>query len=210
MTIVSLPQTKRFLNINSSDADDFLKELLEYSYDYIVNYCGREFTLSNNIDYLKGTNSKYLNLSITPIKNITSVKIDGEVLDASNYTIKNKMLFYRNGTFYAKYERFFPNNLPDINSTEYNIEVEYEYGFNLPSVTDAFNISDVPKELQYIALDIIQHMYVNSGACPQMKEKSVQTGGEQVGKKYYQFDKFKGLTKKQKAILDKYKKRGEF
>lgn len=209
-TMVTLPQVKRYLNIQSSDADDFLNEVIGYTYDIITNYCGREFSQATNTDYLKGTNSKYLNLSITPIKSITSVKISDKVLDASDYGIKNKMLFYKNGLFYAYYEKYFSNGLPDIASTKYNIEVVYEYGFKLPSINDAYNISDVPLDLQFVSLDIIKLIYTNSGSCPQLKEKNIQTGGEMVSKKYGSFKTIDGFTRVQKAILDTYKKRGEF
>lgn len=209
-TMVTLPQAKRYLNIQSSDADDFLREVLDYTYGLITDYCGREFALSTNTDLLKGTNSRYLNLTITPVKNITSVKVGDKLLGSLDYGLKNKMLFYKNGLFYANYEKYFPNGLPDISSTKYDIEVVYDYGFQLPSIDDLYNTSNVPLDLQFVTLDIIKLIYMNSGSCPQLKEKNIQTGGEMVAKKYAKFLEFGRLTRVQRAILDTYKKRGEF
>jgi uncharacterized phiE125 gp8 family phage protein len=118
--LTTLEAVKSYLKIDVSQTvdDTRLEDLINACSSAIENYCGRKFkeqTISDE-DY-NGTGTKYILLKQFPVKNISSVSIDGTVLAADQYKIKKSDgLLIRNNSVWP---------VGDI-----NISVTYTAGFS--------------------------------------------------------------------------------
>lgn len=205
--MLCLRQIKNYLNVSTNQDDEVIREMFNYTIGAINNYCLRTFELEERIDILQGNGRAFLPTPLTPIKTITEMKINGLVVNPVDYSIRNKMVFYPK-YFPVKYLGINENWTPKAYLRGYNVELTYSVGYVYPQWVDVVNESDVPKELQFVALEILKAMYIASGVQAQEQTKTVSTVGESLAKQYFkQIDKFE-FTPTVKAILDKYKKVG--
>jgi len=80
--LTTLEMAYDFLGISSdAGADAQLNFLIGVASDIIAGYCGREFALQKYEEKLPGYGTNKLLLSVTPIKNIESVTVDGLPVD---------------------------------------------------------------------------------------------------------------------------------
>lgn len=119
MDLTTLANVKAYLKIDQSQTSDdaTLLSLIAACSEAIENHCERKFgqqTFTN--EEYNGTGSKYILLRQFPIKSITSVSVDGVLIESNEYKV-NKL----NGTL-IRVSSIWPKG--DINVT-----VTYESGF---------------------------------------------------------------------------------
>lgn len=204
--MLCLRQVKNYLNIGSTQDDEFLYEISTYSVGIMESICLRSFKKENMIDMLKGNGRAFMPTPITPIVSINSIKINGNLVPAEDYSIRNNMIFYPK-YFPVKYMGYNSNYTPNVYQREYNVEVDYIAGYTYPKWTDVVNESDVPKELQYVCLELVKKMYVESGVQAQEQTKTISTTGESVAKQWFKQEKTE-IPNNLKLILSKYRKVG--
>lgn len=200
--MITLRQAKNYLNINNNIDDEFIKDLYNLAIGHINGYCNRDFEEQEYTEVLQGNNRAYLKTGVTPLNSIEELKINKEVIDSGEYKIKNKMIFYPK-LFPAKYGVI--DGKISAYNREYNVEVIYVAGYTFPQWTDVVNSSNVPKDLQYVCLELIKKMYIQSGVCAQEQTHTVSTGGESVARQYFKQEIKDLFSTDIKAILNRYR-----
>lgn len=91
MPLTTLEAVKSYLKIDLSQTvdDARLEDLIDACSSAIEDYCERKFTEHTyTADEYDGTGTKYILLQQFPVKSISSVAVDGTVLDSSEYKVK--------------------------------------------------------------------------------------------------------------------------
>lgn len=121
MPLTTLQAVKAYLKIRDDSTDDeLLSELIKACSTAIENYCQRKFGVETYEEEYDGSGKSFILLQNYPVNSITSVEVDEQVVDPSEYKVRktNGMLF-RNG----KWQEGFMN-----------IKVTYAAGLNeIPS-----------------------------------------------------------------------------
>lgn len=83
---------------NLEEDDNGLKQIyLDSAEQIIIDYLGYDFNENDYEEYLKSNGLDYVQLSAIPITTLTSVTIDGEVVENSKFSIKRDLLVYSEG-----------------------------------------------------------------------------------------------------------------
>lgn len=170
--LTTLEMAYDFLGISSdAGADAQLNFLIDVASDIIAGYCGREFALQKYEEKLPGYGTNKLLLSVTPIKNIESVTVDGLPVDDYEVESDEAGILYRSKGWVWR-----PKLSWDIvysvipNSEELNVDVVYEAGFILPGQEGR----DLPGDLEYACLLVIK-------ALLETEERSPGITSERIG-----------------------------
>ena len=196
-------QIKNYLKLFKEEEgqEQLLRDITNYITGFISNYCERSFELEERTDLLMGNGRAYLSVPLTPINEIKSLKIEGKEIE-KGFGIKNRMIFYPE-LFPVRYTRYNENGQPNAYSRAYNIEITYTCGYEFPSWEAVVN-ETVQKELQYVALELLKHAYLNCRVEAELQQKVLSIGGESITRAYFkEGDK---ETKHLFAILRKYRK----
>lgn len=198
--MITINQAKTYLQFSNSDYDSLISDIIEYSISFIENYVGYKLSKTTETNYFQGTGRQMLSLSKNNITEVAEVKIDDVVLSNTLYSIRNNMLFKKD-----LWEKSYVS-ISDIREIAYNIEVRYTYGYTYPLITDSVNNGTVPKELQFVALEIMRKTFINCGTQQQISSERGSQKNASFGVNYFEL-KFKDdLSKDLKRILDKYKR----
>jgi uncharacterized phiE125 gp8 family phage protein len=117
--LTTLSAVKEYLKIDplNTNEDTLLEALINASSSAIENYCKRSLVEQTFIEEYDGNGMKYLQLNQYPVNSITSVTVDGVVLDPSEYKVKKKT-----GTL-IRVDSIWPEG-------DLNIAVEFTAGYN--------------------------------------------------------------------------------
>ena len=198
--MITLNQTKNYLQIANSGYDSFLSEIITYSIAHIENYVGYTLSETQETNVFQGTGRQWLSIPRPNITTISEVKIDDVVVGSTLYSIKNNMVFKKD-----LWEKSYIIQ-EGMRMVDYNIEATYKYGFTYPLISNPVNNGTVPKELQYVALEIAKKMFINSGTQQQMKAESGSHMEAKFNYDYYEIKFGEDLPKELKKILNKYKR----
>lgn len=134
--LTDLDSVKAYLKIDPSQTtnDDLLTGLINACSTAIEDYCRRAFNTTTYTDeQYDGNNTPFLNLENFPVQSVSSVSLDGVVLDPSQYRLKNKTgVLSRIGPY--------PNTFTGLSISRFNtlwnrgfanIEVTYTAGFDV-------------------------------------------------------------------------------
>lgn len=90
--MVTLEQVQEFLNIKSSDKDEWLEVLINVSAKLIQDFTGIDLTVSaEGAKLFNGTGADFIRLA-SPVSNITEILINGIAADLANYYINDNYL----------------------------------------------------------------------------------------------------------------------
>ena len=198
--MITLNQTKNYLQFANSDYDSLLSEIITYSIAHIENYVGYTLSETEEINIFQGTGRQWLSIPRPNITAISEVKIDGVVVGSTLYSIKNNMVFKKD-----LWEKSYIIQ-EGMRMVDYNIEATYTYGFTYPLISSPINDGNVPKELQYVALEIAKKMFINSGTEQQIKGEGGSHMEAKFNYDYYEIKFGEDLPKELKKILNKYKR----
>ena len=198
--MITLNQTKNYLQFANSDYDSVLSEIITYSIAHIENYVGYTLSETEETNVFQGTGRQWLSIPRPNITAISEVKIDDVIVRSTLYSIKNSMVFKKD-----LWEKSYIIQ-EGMRMVDYNIEATYKYGFTYPLISNPVNNGTVPKELQYVALEIVKKVFINSGTQQQMKAESGSHKEAKFNYDYYEIKFGEDLPKELKKILNKYKR----
>jgi len=198
--MITLNQTKNYLQIANSGYDSFLSEIIAYSIAHIENYVGYTLSETEETNIFQGTGRQWLSIPRPNITEISEVKIDDVVVGSTLYSIKNNMVFKKD-----LWEKSYIIQ-EGMRLVDYNVEATYTYGFTYPLISNPVNDGTVPKELQYVALEIAKKMFINSGTQQQIKSEGGSHMEAKFNYDYYEIKFGEDLPKELKKILNKYKR----
>ena len=197
--MVTLNQAKQYLQFANSDYDNLLSDIVSFAIGHIENYVGRSLKFKEITDIYQGTGRQFLPLNLTNLVSVSEVKVDGLVVDNTSYFIKNNMLFKKDLWDKSYVKNSFERQI------DYNIEVTSTSGYNYPLIGDSINSGNVPKELQYVALELVKKAFILCGTQQQMKSEGGSHTEAKFDTSYYEIKFQEDLPKDLKRILDKYK-----
>lgn len=197
--MITLNQAKQYLQFANSDYDNLLSDIVSFAIGHIENYVGRSLKFKTTKDIYQGTGRQFLPLNLTNLVSVSEVKIDGVVIDNTSYFIKNNMLFKKDLWDKSYVKNSFERQI------DYNIEVTSTSGYNYPLITDSINTGNVPKELQYVALELVKKAFILCGTQQQMKSEGGSHNEAKFDTSYYEIKFQEDFPKDLKRILDKYK-----
>lgn len=88
--LTSLESLKAELGITNDDSDAILARLINGATDTIEQYCDRKFAYDSAwVEKVAGFGTELVHLEHSPVWAITSVKIDGQLISADDYAIKD-------------------------------------------------------------------------------------------------------------------------
>ena len=91
--MITLNQTKNYLQFANSDYDSLLSEIITYSIAHIENYVGYNLSETEETNIFQGTGRQWLSIPRPNITAISEVKIDDVVVGSTLYSIKNNIVF---------------------------------------------------------------------------------------------------------------------
>ena len=197
--MITLNQAKQYLQFANSDYDNLLKDIVGFAVGHIENYVGRSLKFKTIKDIYQGTGRQFLPLNLTNLVSVSEVKIDGVVVDSNSYFIKNNMLFKKDLWDKSYVKNSFERQI------DYNIEITSTSGYNYPLITDSINSGNVPKELQYVALELVKKAFILSGTEQQLSHETGSHQSASFNYSYYEIKFKEDFPKDLKRILDKYK-----
>ena len=195
--MIVLNQAKQYLQFSNSDYDTLLTQIIEYSIGYIENYVGGSLATATETKSYQGTGRQYLPLLSNNVTTVSEVKIDGVTLSNTLYSIKNKMLFKKD-----LWEKTYINEYV----VDYNIDVTLTSGYTYPTINNAINNGTVPKELQYVCLELVKKIFITSGTEQQTSSERGTQKNASFGVSYFEINFTDNLPKDLVRILDKYKR----
>lgn len=154
--------------------DALLERWINEASAALERHCGRKFQKASVTEKLKGTGTRELLLSRTPIVSITSVTLDEDVLDADDYEIEDAEvgILSRSNGWPADEERCIGIAWTPIPGTgERNIAVAYVGGYVLPN--DAGTCT-LPPDLERACIETVKSM-----SAAQLRDPAVSS--EQLG-----------------------------
>lgn len=198
--MITLNQTKNYLQFANSDYDSLLNEIITYSIAHIENYVGYTLSETEETNIFQGTGRQWLSISRPNITEVSEVKIDNVELSNTLYSIKNNMIFKKD-----IWDKSYLIS-GDTRLVDYDVQATYKYGFTYPVISNPINNGTVPKELQYVALEIAKKMFINSGTEQQLKAEGGSHMEAKFNYDYYEIKFGEDLPKELKKILNKYKR----
>ena len=199
--MITLNEAKKYCDINCSDYDETLTSMVEYAIAIIHNYVGKDLSQLTLTDIYQGTGRQFLPLSRINVTNVAVVKLNDEILDPSEYKIVKNMLFKS-----TLWDRKFIQGA-DTYILDYNIEIEYTFGYSYPTISNSVNNGTAPKELRYVANELVKRIFIEAGT---NQQKSSESGSEQnasFSNSFYEITIDELLSKDIMRILDKYRKK---
>lgn len=207
MRLCTLTDTKAFLGITDDSKDNLLDLLIKQQSALICAYLGYNPQLKEYIDELQAVNNQQLlQLNHRPIRNIISVKINGE--EITDYKLlpqyaKNGFLYRGDGWCGAWYTR---NMTYDPVAGAFDISVTYTAGWYLP---DDENYSEdledsLPFDIITACMEAVAERYtvVSAGA---QGIKSQSEGGISVTYEGNESLSNGGLSKRVTSMLEAYR-----
>ena len=138
--LVSLDDMKKLLGISLSNTDDdaYLTTELTSMSAIVERYCARTFTLGSYVEEVDYYDGDTVIVNSYPITTLTSVTLDGDVLDLSDNPVK---VIRADGSLELKEGSFCSYS---------NVEVSYDGGFD-----------PIPYDIQRVVSDLVHSRYAN-------------------------------------------------
>lgn len=151
MALVTKTEVKDYLRLDkySTAEDAFLDDLIAAAQAEMEVKHGRRLEYQSSIvEKYNGQGEAQLFLKCYPVVSVTQVKVDGTVLNSTNYDIDPEK-----GILYGCWEEGFQN-----------IEVTYSAGYWTDKATNPpAGVSRLPADIHHECLELIAYLYENRG-----------------------------------------------
>lgn len=172
-------------NVSGVTDDGFIDSLISQASDAIRKYCGRKFERESITETMPGTGSSRLLVTRTPIVTLTSVTVNGTLVDSDEYTLEDAdlglLLRHDDGTPPAPKPWSTPAYLHMGLSREIvkssgsnNISVVYVAGYLLPGEGSP----TLPSDIERACLDIIKARYLARENDPNIRSQKIGDASE--------------------------------
>jgi hypothetical protein len=167
---------KSELGISDNSQDVRLQALIVQASGLIDGYCGRAFMRGAHIEKIKGYGAgSCLSIKNTPIISITSIALDDEIIDASNYAIESEDAGLISGDFVDTapvcYSITGMTHMAGRQQRRYN--VAYIGGYLLPDDANR----NLPYEIERACIDLVRGGYYAQGRDVSIKSESTDGVG---------------------------------
>jgi len=186
--LTTIAVMERELDLNDTSLHALLGDLIRQATFQIQKFTGRVFAHEVVTESLPGTGTPLLYVSRTPIRNLTQVTIDGDVVPATEYTIEDaeagSILLHTDGTPPAP--KVWPQSahvtsglslFPLLGLGSNNVDIQYEGGYKMPGESGR----DLPYDLERACLDLCKTFYLERGENPRIIEQAVGDSSERRG-----------------------------
>lgn len=145
--LTTLARVKAELGITDALKDALLEGWINDASEAIERRCGRKFQRAEVLEKLRGTGTQSLLLSRTPVVSVTSVEVDGTMLEDDDYEIDD------GGAGILNRESGWPTSgescvgiawTPVPGTGKRNIEVTYTAGYVTPGQATEMDVSQEP------------------------------------------------------------------
>lgn len=173
--LARLTTAKEYLGITGTNDDAFIKKLITRVSIAIEQFTGRVFATETVTEKLAGFANTQMALSRRPIRAVSEVRFDGEVVANTEYELfdANAGLMFRTTGWHSTLQ-FKSGVVPSLSpgNERYLWEFDYIGGFDLPDFaapTDPL----LPADIEMAALETIQSIFNKKGRDPNIKSKSI-------------------------------------
>lgn len=154
------------LGITAGSATARLERLIAVASDIIERYCARKFGKATAIvENVKGQGGNLLILSRSPIIQVSSIKLDGELVDPATYELKTEhkaagMVWRDAGWAWtaSSFNAMTPVDAAGMEKRSY--EVTYDAGYVLPKENSG---RDLPYDLEQACIELVTSLYRGRG-----------------------------------------------
>jgi hypothetical protein len=124
-----------------------VKITLDSACQAVRTYLGQTINLvTGDVEIHSGRYGKKIRLRQRPVRSVTSVVVDDEVIDPTNYSVRGHVVTLIDGSLWWK-----GND---------NVEITYDHGWDLSEASD----DNVPTDIRYVALSIARRIWNDLGA----------------------------------------------
>lgn len=167
------------LGLELSELSDFM---LEAIWEYLVNYIGYDPMLQERKEILKGTGNEFLYLNCRPIKSITSLKVNGNLVENPSFSEEFINIYTKRG-----FEKYDPPLLYDNYTITDDIEVIYNAGYD-----------KVPNLLILAVISFLSYIKAGIGEEGNLKSYKINTIS-------YTFKDFTEKSQEFKDLMNKFR-----
>jgi len=168
----TLSQVKERLSITDTSHDSLLSNLITEFSARIESYTGRVFPRERVREYLQPTRSPYLALSRTPVREVHSVALDGEVIEGWELRDPEAGFLHRDRGWPSR-EAGAPLWWSSRGFSSYHdsprYTVEYSAGYLMPGETGR----DLPHDLEAAAIEMVVGAFQGAGRDPAIERESI-------------------------------------
>ena len=173
--LVSLDNTKTFLNVSNNTQDEKIKMLINMATDYIESQTGRRFTSTvHTNETFDGTGTRQLNLKSFPLVSFTKLEINNTANNSDSWTTidsDNYWVDLETGIV-TKTSSF--TDFSDTGDEEVLSDTPFQRGKSKYRSTYTSGYSIVPYDLQFATMTIVgQLMASSAGGGGSIKSESL-------------------------------------
>lgn len=143
--LTTLQTFKSEINITDTSKDALLEMYINAGSDIIENYCNRKFQKQQHTEIIDGTGSKTICLKNYPITSVSSIQVDGEEVNTSDYQVAIDTGEVYHSTGWTQGEK--------------NIKVTYLGGYTLPKDATEQEPSNLPPSLEMACILLSEILY---------------------------------------------------
>lgn len=190
--LTTLATVKSHLGITSNTDDDLMNSFIDMASDRAVSYCNRPFAQSRIKETVQNCGTKNIRLSRTPVTTIHAVEYKDETVDNTSY-------------YFESANTGLITNYFNWTNTEqkFDYEIEYTYGFVLPSFSTGTR--NLPHDLELAIIDLVKATYINRKADTTIISEAVAQVYTVKRNKNGILNLSTGLTPFAQAILSNYR-----
>ncbi len=171
-----LADVKADLGIGVATHDTILGRLIDEASDTIRQMCNQVFARETVTETVPGMGGTLLMVTRTPIESITSIKLNGSLVDSGSYSIEDAKagLIYNESRWASteQYTQYLTGSVkPGAEALDY--EVKYVAGYVMPEDDSP----TLPRSLQRIALDFTKGLWKLRKADPRVKNEKLGDWG---------------------------------
>lgn len=166
-----LATVKNELNINSTDDDELLADLILQASDFIRQETGRTFARETVTETVTGDGGALLVLERTPVQSIAFIEEDGSSVASTSYVLEDPdagLVFRENGWTNGAITTHAITRRPTRHGSR-NYEVKYTGGWNMPGSTGR----DLPYDLERAAIDFVKTHYLRRQGDPGVTQEAI-------------------------------------
>lgn len=165
VALTTLANAKDELGLTDSSQDDRVERYILQASSACQGFTDRDFRKESTVERLQGSGTRRLVLSRTPVVSITSVVIDGETIDASEYEIEDAaagVLYRESG--WPRIDAVVVGSIARdaiAGTAKRDVVVTYTGGYVLPN--DSPGTRDLPQDVEAACILTVVSMYRGRG-----------------------------------------------
>lgn len=175
--LTELDTLKDLLGITGTEDDQKLIKFIDRASSAVASYCWRVFPMQTYRETLSGYDHPLLDLAMTPVLSITSVKFQGSAITPTDVVIEDRwagIVRRTTGFDWVTSMHVGLNSYPQHHGESPDWELEYGAGFKLPGESVGAGEVALPGEIEEAVLSTITDWWTRRGQSSDIQ--SMRTG----------------------------------